>query len=111
MLPIIFSRWLYGCRQPTTGDIMKVIMGGIIKHSKGYGFKLTFPSPETANKYKDMIRYILTSDNIPLIYNTGYQRDQNDYHRLNSYFHALEQNKFLEEDLNRLGTSLEEENK
>ena len=49
---------------------MKVIMGGIIKHIKGYGFKLTFPSPETANHYKDMIRYILTSDNIPLIYNT-----------------------------------------
>ena len=48
-------------------------MGGIIKHSNGgYGFKITFPSSETANHYKDMIRFILLDDNHPLIYNTGY---------------------------------------
>ena len=50
----------------------KIIMGGIVKHSKGIGFKVTFTSPETANKYKDMFRWILVNDNHPLIYLKGY---------------------------------------
>jgi len=54
------------------GDKMSVKIGGIIKHKDGYGFKLTFTDIDTANKYKDMLRYILTSDNLPIIYNTGY---------------------------------------
>ena len=49
-------------------------MGGIIKHKSndGYGFKLSFSSPETANKYKDMMRWIIIHDGHPLIYKTGY---------------------------------------
>ena len=48
-------------------------MGGIIKHSNGgYGFKLTFPTPLLANHYKDMIRWIISDDSHPLVYNTGY---------------------------------------
>ena len=53
-------------------------MGGIIKHRSGYGFKITFASPETANKYKDMTRWILVNDGFPLTYNTGYH-DKKDY--------------------------------
>jgi len=50
----------------------KITMGGIIKHSKGVGFKITFQDQNTANKYKDMFRWILINDNHPLIYNLGY---------------------------------------
>ena len=50
----------------------KIKMSGIIKHTDGYGFKITFPSPETANKYKDMVRWLFISDGYPLIYKTGY---------------------------------------
>ena len=49
-----------------------VIMGGIIKHNNGIGFKITFQDQNTANKYKDMFRWILVHDGYPLIYNLGY---------------------------------------
>jgi hypothetical protein len=50
----------------------QITMGGIIKHSKGLGFKITFQNKETANKYKDMFRWILINDGHPLVYNHGY---------------------------------------
>jgi len=51
----------------------QVVLGGIIKHQRGgYGFKVTFPDSETANKYKDMMRWIIVDDGHPLVYNTGY---------------------------------------
>jgi len=51
----------------------EVKISGIIKHSSGgYGFKTTFPTPETANKYKDMLRWIIVHDGFPLIYQTAY---------------------------------------
>ena len=50
----------------------KIILGGIIKHTNGVGFKITFPDQKTANTYKDMIRWILINDGHPLIYNLGY---------------------------------------
>lgn len=52
-----------------------VILGGIVKHSKGIGFKTTFKNRETANKYKDMIRWILADDGFSLVYNVGYYDD------------------------------------
>ena len=51
---------------------MAVTMSGIIKHSKGYGFKITFPTIKKANHYKDMLHWLIKDDNIPLIYNTGH---------------------------------------
>jgi len=50
----------------------KIKIGGIIKHNNGIGFKITFPDQNTANKYKDMFRWIIINDNHPLIYNLGY---------------------------------------
>jgi len=53
-------------------------MGGIIKHKQGgIGFKITFPDRTLANQYKDMIRWILISDNHPLVYKTGYYDNYN----------------------------------
>ena len=50
-----------------------VTLSGIIKHNGGgYGFKITFADVETANKYKDMIRWIIISDNHELRYDTAY---------------------------------------
>ena len=50
-----------------------VILGGIIKHNQqGVGFKITFKNTNTANYYKDMIRWILINDQYPIIYNKGY---------------------------------------
>ena len=40
------------------------IIGGIIKHSNGIGFKLTFKDHKTANQYKDMINWIILNDGI-----------------------------------------------
>jgi len=60
---------------------MTVIMGGIIKHKNGYGFKITFTDSSLANKYKDMFRWIIINDNIPLIYNTGYY-DKKEYEKI-----------------------------
>lgn len=51
----------------------KVMMGSIIKHTNnGVGFKITFPDIETANRYKDMIRWILLDDKKNVVYNIGY---------------------------------------
>ena len=51
----------------------KVIIGGIIKHTNGcYGFKTSFTTPELANQYKDMLRWIIKDDGHPLDYQTAY---------------------------------------
>jgi len=58
-------------------DKQEIIMGGIVKHSSGgCGFKISFPSPETANKYKDMFRWILVNDGHPLVYKQGYHDEK-----------------------------------
>jgi len=55
------------------GDKKQIIMGGIIKHKENrVGFKISFKDKETANKYKDMFRWIIINDGHPLIYNLGY---------------------------------------
>jgi len=48
------------------------IIGGIVKHSNGVGFKLTFNNAELANKYKDMFRWILVADGVEVVYKLGY---------------------------------------
>jgi len=53
-------------------DGKKCIMGRILKHkNKGTGFKLTFNDQKTANRVKDMLRWIMISDNIEVIYELG----------------------------------------
>lgn len=47
-------------------------LSGIIKHSNGIGFKITFNSKDTANKYKDMLRFILAEDGFKINYRQGY---------------------------------------
>jgi len=47
--------------------------GGIIKHkSGGYGFKTTFNNIELAQKYKEMFKIIINSDNIVVGEEKGY---------------------------------------
>lgn len=49
------------------------IIGGIVHHNNGgYGFKLTFPSSELAQKYKEMIHFILRDDNLFIEEKKGY---------------------------------------
>jgi len=49
-----------------------VIMKGIVKHSDGVGFKITFQDRETANYYKDMMYYIIKTDGYKIKYLKGY---------------------------------------
>jgi hypothetical protein len=56
-----------------------VLMGGIIKHNRDYGFKITFSDIEDARKYKDMIYWIIKNDNIRCIMNFGYYDDKEKY--------------------------------
>ena len=49
-----------------------ITISGIIKHHSGYGFKLTFNKSEEAQKYKDMIRWILQDDGYKIKDKKGY---------------------------------------
>ena len=40
----------------------KCTIGRIVKHSRGYGFKITFDNFDEANKYKDQVYYIINVD-------------------------------------------------
>ena len=50
----------------------KIKISGIVKHKDGLGFKITFKNQETANKYKDMIRWILAHEKYPVEYKIAY---------------------------------------
>ena len=54
----------------------KIILGGIINHKHGIGFKITFPDKEMANHYKDMVRWILLDDKLNVATNRGYFDDK-----------------------------------
>lgn len=55
----------------------KVILGGIINHNKvGVGFKITFQDKETANRYKEMIRWFLLDEGYKVATNLGYHDDK-----------------------------------
>ena len=57
--------------------MVKVIIGGIIKHNNvGVGFKITFPTKEMAQAYKDMFRWILLDDKLNVATNRGYFDDK-----------------------------------
>ena len=43
-------------------DREKLVIGGIIKHNSGYGFKLTFKNKEIAQYYKKMVFTVLEDD-------------------------------------------------
>jgi len=49
-----------------------ITLGGIIKHTNGHGFKITCNDTQTANRIKDMIRWILENEfKYKLVYNQG----------------------------------------
>lgn len=50
----------------------EVIISGILSHSKGVGFKLSFPSKQTANHYKEMIKFILQENGLKVSEKKGY---------------------------------------
>ena len=50
----------------------RVVMGKIIKHKKGCGFKITFPTKEEAQKYKKMFAWIIADDGYRIDNDTGY---------------------------------------
>ena len=54
----------------------KVTIGGIIKYNGGIGFKCVFQDKEQANKYKDMIRWILNNDGYHIEDKKGYHDDK-----------------------------------
>lgn len=51
------------------------LIGGILRHTDGIGFKLTFigdDNEEQAQHYKDMFKYIIESDKIKVRILKGY---------------------------------------
>ena len=57
---VVFQR-----KQRGLGLMSSCNISGIVKHrSGGYGFKLTFHDKATAQHYKDMIYWIVSSDKI-----------------------------------------------
>jgi hypothetical protein len=58
----------------------KCIIGGIIKGiQEGYSFKINFKNKETAQKYKDILYWIIKNDNIPTDVSYGYFDDKQKY--------------------------------
>lgn len=50
----------------------KCTVGGLVKHKDGYGFKLSFTTPEKAQHYKDMFVWIIKDDHIGMVVERGY---------------------------------------
>jgi len=48
------------------------IIGGIVKHKGGYGFRITFDTVKHSQKYKDMMMWILESDKFRVDVKKGY---------------------------------------
>lgn len=66
------AKALIGIRKGKTMSKNKAIIGAIINHRNGVGFKLTFDDKETAQHYKDMFDFIIRSDNIKTEVKKGY---------------------------------------
>ena len=48
-------------------------LGGIVKHKNyGFGFKISFNSPELAQNYKEMIGWFVVNDKMILSEDKGY---------------------------------------
>ena len=59
-----------------------ITLGCIIKHKNdGLGFKVTCPDQETANRYKDMFRWIILDAGLKVVYNHGYYDTYKDEER------------------------------
>jgi hypothetical protein len=50
----------------------KCMIGGILRHNGGFGFKVTFDDVETTKYYKDMIFWIIKNDNFSMDVKNGY---------------------------------------
>ena len=48
------------------------IVGGIIKHKDGIGFKISFSNAALACKYKDMFTWIVKDDKVSVDVKKGY---------------------------------------
>lgn len=59
---------------------MSCNIGGIIKNvQKGYCFKICFKDVDQAQKYKDIIYWIVKNDGIDTTVSNGYYDDKNKY--------------------------------
>jgi len=47
-------------------------LGGIIKREGGYGFSVVFADPKLAQKYKDIMKWIIQDDGIGVKVKRGY---------------------------------------
>ena len=56
----------------TKDDRPVVIVGGILRHNRGTGFKITFSSVDLSRKYKDMFIWILKDDRLNVRIEKGY---------------------------------------
>ena len=50
----------------------KCMIGGILRHNGGFGFKVTFDDVETTKYYKDMIFWIIKNDKFSMDVKNGY---------------------------------------
>jgi hypothetical protein len=53
-------------------------IGGIIGHSNGYGFKVTFGTIKQARYYKGLLEYALKEDDYKIKNNKGYHDIKNE---------------------------------
>lgn len=48
------------------------IIGGIVKHRGGYGFRVTLDTVKLAQKYKDIVKWIILGDKLRVDIKKGY---------------------------------------
>lgn len=59
----------------------QAIVHGVIKHKSGYGWKATFKTSEEANKYNEMLMFILRDDGYDVEKLIGYyDNEEKRYH-------------------------------
>jgi hypothetical protein len=50
----------------------KCVIGRILKHKEGYGFKVTFLNFTEAKKYKEQVSFVIQIDGYDIISSKGY---------------------------------------
>ena len=50
----------------------RCIIGGIVRHKGGYGFRLTFDTVKLAQKYKEAFNWYIENDRIRVDVKKGY---------------------------------------
>jgi hypothetical protein len=48
------------------------IIGGIVRHRHGYGFRISFSNPNVARKYKEAFQWYIEADDIEVETKRGY---------------------------------------